>query len=57
MSVITLLRRDIEVKLLDVSNRLNASHKTTDEMRSLITERKRLLTSIEFLNRQNPAAN
>jgi hypothetical protein len=57
MSVVTLLRRELETKLLAVSNGLNARDKTADEMRCLITERKRLLTSIEFLNRQNPAAN
>ena len=40
MDVVTLLRREIETKLLDVGKRLNARGMSVDEMRSLITERK-----------------
>ena len=57
MDVVTLLRREIETKLLDVGKRLNARGMSVDEMRSLITERKRILASIEFLTRQTADAN
>jgi hypothetical protein len=55
VDAVTLLRSEIEAKLWDVSRRLNAPDKTTEDMRLLITERKRLLLSIERLN--HPEAN